>query len=452
MSHQPPVERVTSQNQGDMAIGFETASPPARAGVVPCVGLAHQNIDCMNNTTSFGLLTIAVAAFAATLPTHDAQAACNNYLAASVPSAPANEAECQEGSECYFYMGSVRTVAMGVNRARAQALADEAVAHDGTSSALSAPAPSSTNIACLSDAYGAPLVAQGLARTSDHLRQVLNRLEQTRIPGRAQASGLSMYLLGDSPSQKQTGTATLKVQRVDLTVGSDYRFNDAWVAGASLGWGNPRMRWSDNPIRVDGNSTNLTAYGSWSPTSASYVSAALSTEWSRYTLSSDDGIERTRDDTRARQTGLSLSAGHDFTTGIWTVSPYARVDQVTARLGNFGSTASVNKGRSGAVSAGSQVQFSLPTQWGLFVPHARLEFTRVTQWRLSGDSAATYAASAGILPSPNPLALDRQFGQFGIGASALFQRGVTVFTDYDTGFAQKGVESRRVTLGLRAEL
>jgi hypothetical protein len=98
------------------------------------------------------------------------------------------------------------------------------------------------------------------------------------------------------------------------------------------------------------------------------------------------------------------------------------------------------------------VQFSIPTQWGLIAPHARLELTRITQWKLSGDSSATYAASVGILPSPSPLAIDRQFGQVGIGASALFQRGMTVFTDYDTGFAQKGVNSWRFTLGLRAEL
>lgn len=405
-------------------------------------------------------MTLAVAAVTAAvaLPATQVQAACITYLAASAPQPePELVDECGEFGCGRVYWGGLRSAAQGLNRANAQAVGDADEAGDGLVSALSAPTQSSGNIACLSDAFGAPILAEGITHARDHLRQVLNRLEQQRVPGRSQAAGWSLYTLGGSQSSRQdaitnTAASTLRVHRVDLTVGGDYRVNDQWVGGASVGVGNPRMRWANNPVRVDGSSTNLTTYGSWSPTAASYVSAALSAERSRYTLVSDDGVTSTRDDTRASQAGLSLSAGHDFNAGNWTVSPYVRADHIRSRLGNFNSTASQNRGRSSSVSAGSQWQFAVPTQWGLFVPHARLELTRITQWKLSGDSAATYAASAGTLPSPSPLQLDRQFGQVGIGASALFQRGTTVFTDYDTGFAQKGVNSWRFTLGLRTEL
>lgn len=400
-------------------------------------------------------MTLAVAATAAAaLPPTLAQAACVTYLAAS---APIPSDDCGSYGCGQAQLGSLPSVATGLNRVKAQALGDGSGAGDGNVFALSAPAQSSNNIACLSGAYGAPIVAEGITHVRDHLRQVLNHVEQRRINGRSQPAGLSMYALSGSQSSRQdaiadTAASTLRVHRIDLTVGGDYRLNDQWVGGASLGVGNPRMRWANNPVRVDGSSTNLTAYGSWSPTAASYVSAALSTERSRYTLASDDGVVSTRDDTRGSQTGLSLSAGHDFNSGNWTVSPYLRTDHIRSRVGNFNSGASQNRGHSTSVSAGSQLQFVVPTQWGLIVPHARLELTRITQWKLSGDSSTTYAASAGVLPSPSPLQLDRQFGQIGIGASALFQRGTTVFTDYDTGFAQKGVNSWRFTLGLRTEL
>lgn len=411
----------------------------------------------MNTRNELPLMTLAVAATAAVaLPATQAQAACITYLAASAP-VPVDNCALY-GTDCgQAQWGGLPSVPMGLNRVKAQAIGDGDDTGDGQAVAQGAPTQSSGNIACLSDLYGAPILAEGITHARDHLRQVLNRLEQARLPGRSQPAGLSLYTLGGSQSSRQDASAsttasTLRVHRIDLTVGGDYRFNDQWVGGASVGVGNPRMRWANSPIRVDGSSTNLTTYGSWSPSAASYVSAALSTERSRYTLVTDDGVNSTRDDTRATQSGLSLSAGHDFNAGNWTVSPYARADHIRSRVGNFNSGASLNRGRSSSVSAGSQLQFVVPTQWGLIVPHARLELTRITQWQLSGDSAATYAASAGLLPSPSPLQLDRQFGQIGIGASALFQGGTTVFTDYDSGFAQKGVNSWRFTLGLRTEL
>lgn len=406
----------------------------------------------MHHKTELPLMTLAVALTAVTLPPTLAQAACVTYLAASAP--VANDDCATYGYGCgSAQAGSLPSVAMGLNRVKAQAVSES----ESSVSALSAPPQPSANIACLSDAYGAPIVAQGLTHARNHLQQVLNHLDGLRVPGRRQAAGWSMYAVGGNQSSRQnadaaTGASTLRVHRFDMSVGGDYRLNDEWVGGASLGAGNPRMRWSGNPVRVDGRSATLTAYGSWSPTAATYVSAAISAERARYTLQSDDGVTHTRDDTHAHHVGLGLSAGHDFTLGNWTVSPYARVDQIRSQLGHFGSSSSENKGRTGSVSAGSQLQFNVSAPWGVFVPHARLEFTRITQWTLSGNSSATYAASGGLLPSPSPLQLDRQFGQFGIGASALFQRGTTVFTDYDAGFAQRGVSSWRFTLGLRSEL
>lgn len=307
--------------------------------------------------------------------------------------------------------------------------------------------------ACASDAFGAPIAAQSMRHARDRLIQTQNSLAQLRTLHQ-QASGLQFHLTGSDQSRREggnadAGTLALRVSRVDLNAGADYRINDQWVTGGSIGLGNPRMRWDGNPSRVDGHSGNLTAYGMWSPSPASFVSAAFSMESTHYTLHTEDDAEHA---TTGVNMGLSVSAGYDFQQGSWTFSPYVRADEVAARIGSFGSENGRTRGRTGSVSAGSQVQTSVPTSWGLIAPHARLEFTQITGWRIQGDSAATYAAGISVLPTPNPLVLDRQFGLFGIGASAVLQRGVTLFTDYDTGFAQKAVSTWRLTFGLRSEL
>lgn len=354
----------------------------------------------------------------------------------------------------YIPAGSVLpSIGTGLNRVQAQALASAqavATSPDGTTG------PGTS--ACLSDTFGAPLAAQGLNRARGQLAHAQSHLTQLRwAQPTARKTGLSVYVDGSEQSRReggspQAGTQALRVSRVDVNVGADYRHNEHWVAGGAMGLGNPRLRWDGSTSRVDGSSANLTLYGSWSPTPSSYVAAALSTESTHYQLQTHTDAGPTRDFTTGTSTGLSLSAGQDHILGSVTVSPYARWDEVRARVGSFGSAQGANKGRSGSFSLGSQVQTSVPTRWGLVLPHARLEFTRITGWRIRGESATAYAASAGLLPSPDPLALDRQLGQLGIGASALFQGGWSVFTDFDTGFAQQGVSSWRFTLGLRTEL
>lgn len=310
-----------------------------------------------------------------------------------------------------------------------------------------------SDAACVADTFGAPLSAQGLAHTRQHLSQSLGRLSRLRGP-KASANGLQVYAQADNQARREDGHPdggyqALRVSRVDVTAGADYRLNERWVAGASVGAGNPRLRWDGSTSRMDGQSGNLTAYGSWSPTAASYVSAAFSVESTHYSLRTEDDVWHA---TTGVNAGLSLSAGYDIQQGNWSISPYARIDEVSSRIGSFGSEVGSTRGRSGSVSLGTQVQTLVPTSWGVVAPHARVELTQITGWHIQGSSAATYAANAGVLPTPNPLALDRQFGTAGIGAAALLQRGTSLFADYDTSFAQRGVSSWRFTLGLRSEL
>lgn len=403
--------------------------------------------------TTLPLISMGVALTGASaLTPSEGHAACSANVTSIPDPAPIDDNVAYGGAGDNLFQGGLPPIQTGRNRLTAQAASTNASPAAATATAFN------DVTACTSEAFGAPLAAQGAHRTRASLDSTLRRVAQLRLQPRSTDSApLNLYALGADQSRREggdaaSGTSALRVSRVDITVGADYRFNDQWTAGASLGLGRTRMRHFGDDAKVDGNSGNLTGYGSWSPSSASYVALAISTEKTRYTVRSTDAASSAQDRASGTSLGISLSAGYDLNLGAWTLSPYARADEIASRIGSFGDGAGSTTGRSGAISAGSQLQTSIPTSWGLIAPHARIEFTHITGWHLQGESGMSYAAGTGPLPTPNPWAIDRQYGQFGLGASAILQRGLTLFTDYNTGFAQKNVSSWRFTLGVRSEL
>lgn len=418
------------------------------------------------------IVSMGVAAVAAVLPAATTQAACITFLAAEpVPDGPlpfCTKGLLESGGTCITGSGSVinppsaaggsrASIQSGLSRAAPLATSGSTTTSDTNAAATSTTVSNPNDPACLAESFGAPLVAQGLVQTRGALNQALAQLLDRRAQPHA-ARGTTLYGYASDQSRREggntntnTGTSALRASRTDLTLGADYRLSEQWVLGGAAGFGTPRLRWGGNTPRIDGQSTTLTSYASFSPTAASYIAAALGVEGTRYTLRNSKDTEPVAR-THGVNWGLSVSAGHDFSFGNWGMSPYARVDEVYARVGRFGSGGRFSTGRTGSVSAGNQIQTQIPMSWGVFAPHARVEFTQITGWHLRGDSAQAHAAGVGIFPVNSPWAIDRQFGQFGVGAAAVLQRGLTVFTDYDTGFAQKGVSSWRYTLGVRSEL
>ena len=319
-----------------------------------------------------------------------------------------------------------------------------------------APTPTGpTSAGCLSGAHGAPLVQHGLTSVRDQLQRSLQRVHQAQQSG-TRVKGLSVYASGQGESSEQSHDGVddaLRIRTTALTLGGDYRLNDQWVVGGALGLSLPRLRWAATHSRVDGNSVNANAYASWSPLPAFYVAAAAGLESSRYKLTTDMGTgTEVETKARARSLGLSLSSGYEWLVGNWSVSPFGRVDLLRSRVGSFENVGSRHTGRTSSLTAGVQTQTSIPEAWGLWVPYARVEFTHIAQWRLSGDSANAYQNATTTIPLPSPLAIDRNYGALALGSSAVLQGGLTLFADVETGFALRNVSAYRINLGLRTEL
>lgn len=331
-------------------------------------------------------------------------------------------------------------------------------AHPLALASTSEPGPTSTE--CLNLVHGAPLTRQAMDQMRAQLQDQLTRLHQLHLINRAsqgpRGSALSIYTRVNRltrEDQTDPSGGEVRLRTTALTLGADYRLNERTVIGGTMGLSQPRARWQGTGSRVDGNSTQFGLYGSYSPTETTYLSATAGTAYNRYAIESDMGTGVTvSTSTRGYTTGLSLQAGYDHAWGMASVSPYARLDHLNSRLDAFSESGTRTTGRSQAFSLGVQGQWSLPQTWGVLLPHARVEWTQVTRWRMSGDSARAYASDTGLMPVPHPIEVDRAYGQWALGVSGVLQRGLSLFADYDQVFAQRGVSQWRFSVGLRSEL
>ncbi|HET9642361.1 MAG TPA: autotransporter outer membrane beta-barrel domain-containing protein [Burkholderiaceae bacterium] len=272
----------------------------------------------------------------------------------------------------------------------------------------------------------------------------------------AYVMGLGDYLRNDA----NTSDAGFKVNTKSLMLGADYRLNGSWVVGGALGISHTDVRFDGgSQSRQDSDGYSGTAYASWSLTPSTYVSATLSYEASDFDIARDNGGSSIlRASTKGHGLGLSLSAGHDIVVGAWSFSPYVRWDSVTARIHGFDEVGGVDavsvssqRSRSDTLNIGSQVQYSIPVSWGVVLPHARVEFTRRTDSHQNSPSARLLNGNTALL-IPTSADTDRSYGNWAIGVSSITQRGVTLFCDYEAGFALQGYRSQRITVGLRSEL
>ncbi len=310
---------------------------------------------------------------------------------------------------------------------------------------------SPTDAECLSDNFSAPLLASGMNQLRTHMQDSLNRLIRHRQT--AQGNGTRMYLLGGNQFSTEDGKGLrMRAHRTDLVLGADHRFNTRWTAGASMAHGKPLMKWSDGS-RADGSATTLTAYGSWSPTDTRYVAAAVSMDHTRYAVSGGSTIGSAQTThAKALATGISVTAGQDFQVGSLGWSPYVRLDSIHARMGDMGSSRGRQTGHTSAVALGAQASHSVPMTWGVLVPHARLEWQRVLQWKMGGSSAHVHALSQASLGGIDPTRPDRDQGQAAMGLSGVLHNGVSLFADYEQVFEARDIDSWKFTLGVRAEL
>ena len=278
----------------------------------------------------------------------------------------------------------------------------------------------------------------------------------------SQAGRFGVYLLGLGDYLRQSGSAAqpeFKLRTVSLSMGADLHLGDEWAVGGNVGPSDSRVSFDGSPSKQTSKGRQATAYASWNVSPATYVSATLSYEATRFNLVRDDGAGGAAlSSPRGHGVGISLSAGRDFSVGAWSIGPYVRWDHITSSVDGFdemGSDSAVSMSaqrlRSRALNIGAQTQLSVPVSWGVLLPYVRLELTRRSE-ALQQSPTATLLNGSTPLLVPTAADTTGSHGSVAAGLSGLHQGGVSWFADYETGVAQKGYRSERIGLGLRFEL
>lgn len=234
-----------------------------------------------------------------------------------------------------------------------------------------------------------------------------------------------------------------------VTAGADYRFSDQLTLGIGFGYGRDSTDVGSAGTRSTADSFSAALYGSYRPQPSLFIDGvagygSLSFD-SRRWVSDESAFAYGKRD--GHQIFASLSAGYEYRSEAWLVSPYGRLsvsdstlDPFTetgagfSALKYFGQTVTTVSG-----TLGLRTEYATATRWGLFLPFARLEY----QHDFSGQSGAglAYADLAGTGPAYTvanaPYGRDRL--QLGLGGK-LRTRSMTFGLDYNVMVGMGGLQ------------
>jgi outer membrane autotransporter protein len=271
------------------------------------------------------------------------------------------------------------------------------------------------------------------------------------------------FLNGDYEDGRQTSTDELtgfKNTTKGVTVGADYRFPNNNVLGAAVAYAKADTDLADSGGNQTAKGYGFSVFGTFVPTTNAYIDGILNFGHNKY-----DGSRKQLQDgfathhTNGDQWGLAVNAGYQFNRGPLALTPYGRVEYIDAKVdgydenGNSQEALTIGEQRIKAttLTVGGQVSYSLSTSWGVLLPNARIEFQHVADRNIQ-NVTASLPGNPIFLPITIPiLGEDRTFGNFALGVSGVFPRGVSAFFNYEQLFGKDNFSDRHYSLGLRIE-
>ncbi len=266
-------------------------------------------------------------------------------------------------------------------------------------------------------------------------------------------------------------------RNASLTAGVDYRFNDAFVAGAALGYNQNHSSFDANAGKANVDGYNLTGYFSWYRgdwyVEGSVILDKLDYNLSRniaYQIASLSGGTTTVAQTAmaspsGNQNSFSLSAGRDFNRKAWTFSPYLRGVYSHLSLDGFSETMS-DSGTAGAGLgtsvasrsmnsmlgvAGARLSYTMSTDWGVLIPNAVVEWNHEFH-----NDPQTVVVRFLADPTQTPISLtdqapDANYFNIGLGLNAVFAQGRSGYVYYEHMAGYSGAHADRLSIGIRIE-
>jgi uncharacterized protein with beta-barrel porin domain len=251
-----------------------------------------------------------------------------------------------------------------------------------------------------------------------------------------------------------------------LTVGSDFAITDTLFLGGALGYSriNSDFDYSAGDLDVDGYSVAI--YSTYNIPSGFYIDGIMRVGRSSYEQHRefflDNALQKASADYDSIDYSLSLSTGHEYYSGAWTLQPFARIDYVEVDIDSFNEKAETagadpnllsidDQNISSLQSAlGGQFSYTLSTRQGVFVPTLRFEWqhefkddSRSINSRLIRDPIVQTS-----LKTDNP---DRDFFNIGAGVTGVFANGVLGFLYYEYLMGHNDISQHTINGGFRIE-
>jgi len=251
-----------------------------------------------------------------------------------------------------------------------------------------------------------------------------------------------------------------------VTVGADYRFTDAFVAGLALGYATGDADFDDNGGGQDSDGYSGSFYGTWYgdrgyfDAIGTYGTVAYDSV-RNINITSLNIADRAIGDTDAQQLALGLGTGYDFGKGGLRFGPTLAVNYIRIDVDGFTET---TEGTSGlalrfddqsadslTAKAGMQLAYNLSRKWGILTPQARIEL--VHEFRNEAQEVTVHYANDPIVGSPGfgifTDSPDESYFNWAFGFSATFANGFSGFVDYESVESLDTITMQEVSFGLR---
>jgi large repetitive protein len=242
-------------------------------------------------------------------------------------------------------------------------------------------------------------------------------------------------------SRDTTATASgFDFTTAGISVGLDKRFSETFATGVGAGYGHDDTEIGHNGSSDTANSYNIAWYASFSPSPSTFIDGLLGYQWlsfnaHRYVTADGNTVYGGRD---GHQAFASISAGYEYHSDAWLISPYGRFDIASARLDRYTEQGdaiyALSYGselvKTTTASLGLRMNYIIKEDYGTVMPQLRIEYGHDFQ----GSSQATMTY-ADLLAGPVYRAQVDQLTQnhflIGIGLNWELARKLTIRLEYE---------------------
>jgi uncharacterized protein YhjY with autotransporter beta-barrel domain len=279
-----------------------------------------------------------------------------------------------------------------------------------------------------------------------------------------EASKVGVFLMGDISVNERTNPGqggNFEVNTRGLTLGTDYRFSQAFTAGIALGG----LRGSADlgSTQQDNRGYSASVFAQYLPSDRWYFSGVLNRGRNSYDierLSTRAGQSNLKlvSSGSSNQSALMVESGYSFAAGQSKFTPFVRYEAIRAAIGDLTETGGPSAlaidgydAKLAILSGGLQADWVINSDSGVFIPGVRVEFTRE-----SADSDPLRARLAGSVSGFLPVAaqekVDDAYGNAGLSLqwiTGVKGRPISFNFGFDYLFGRDGFAGKSLSIGGR---